>query len=133
MGYSKEITLDLPHADAVAAVKEKFKEHGFGTLTEIDVAATLDEKIGRKLEPYTILGVCNPELASRALDVHRDVGLLLPCTVVVTQGEGGAVVKALDPQVMVSVPNEEGLQPIADEAAGMIDQALDALGPKVEA
>lgn len=124
MTYGTAITLDLPFAQAVEQVKATFKAHGFGTLTEIDVRSTLQEKIDRTIEDYTILGVCNPQLASRALDVDRSIGLLLPCTVVVRGGEDGTVVEALDPQVMVTVPGEQGLQPIADEAGTLIAAAM---------
>ncbi len=127
MSYGRTITLDLPQDEAVSRVKEAFAEQGFGTLTEIDVQATLEEKLGEQMEPYRILGVCNPQLAHRALDLDRRIGLLLPCTVVVRAGDGATEVEALDPQVMVSIPDDERLRPIADEAGRRIDAALDAL------
>ncbi len=127
MDYGQSIEIELSFDDAVPKVKEAFKEQGFGTLTEIDVRATLKEKIGRDIEPYTILGTCNPDLASRALDVDRSIGLLLPCNVVVTERDGKTVVQALNPQVVVSVPDDERLKPIADEAAERIDRALTSL------
>jgi uncharacterized protein (DUF302 family) len=127
MSYGRTITLDLPQDEAVTRVKEAFKEQGFGTLTEIDVQATLKEKLGEEMEPYRILGVCNPELAHRALEIDRHIGLLLPCTVTVRTVDTGTQVQALDPQVMVSVPANEELRPIADEAARRIDAALDEL------
>jgi uncharacterized protein (DUF302 family) len=127
MSYGRTITLDLPQEEAVTRVKEAFKEQGFGTLTEIDVQATLEEKLGEEMEPYRILGVCNPELAHRALEIDRHIGLLLPCTVTVRTVGTGTQVEALDPQVMVSVPGNEELRSIADEAARRIDAALDGL------
>lgn len=127
MSYGRTIILDLPQDEAVTRVKEAFKEQGFGTLTEIDVQATLEEKLGEEMEPYRILGVCNPELAHRALEIDRHIGLLLPCTVTVRTVDTGTQVEALDPQVMVSVPGNEELRPIADEAARRIDAALDEL------
>jgi uncharacterized protein (DUF302 family) len=127
MSYGTTITLDLSYDDAVAKVKDTFKAHGFGTLTEIDVQSTLKEKLDRDIESYTILGVCNPDLASRALDIDRSIGLLLPCTVVVRGGDSGTVVEALDPQVMVSVPGDDELQPIADEAGKLIGAAMQEL------
>jgi uncharacterized protein (DUF302 family) len=127
MSYGTQIKLEMPFAAAVDTVKSTFKEHGFGTLTEIDVRATLDEKIDRTIEDYTILGVCNPQLASRALDIDRSIGLLLPCTVVVRGGDAGTIVEALDPQVMVTVPGSEQLQPIADEAEKLIRAAMEDL------
>lgn len=127
MDYGQTIELSLSYEEALPKVKEAFKEQGFGTLTEIDVRATLKEKIGRDIEPYTILGTCNPELASRALDVEREIGLLLPCNVVVTERDGKTLVQALDPQIMVTVPGRDELKPIADEAAKRIDKALASL------
>jgi uncharacterized protein (DUF302 family) len=127
MDYGRTITLDLPYDEAVTTVKETFKAHGFGTLTEIDVRATLKEKLDEDMEDYTILGVCNPNLAHRALGIDRNIGLLLPCTVVVRATDDGTLVEALDPQTMVSVPGDERLRPIADEAGEKIDAALDQL------
>jgi uncharacterized protein (DUF302 family) len=127
MGYGQTIEVQMSFDDAVEKVKEAFKEQGFGTLTEIDVQATLKEKIDRDIEPYTILGTCNPELASQALDIEREIGLLLPCNVVVTQRDGKTLVQALNPEVMVSVPNNDALKPIADEAAERMNKALSSL------
>jgi uncharacterized protein (DUF302 family) len=127
MDYGQTIEMELPYEDAVPRVKEAFKEQGFGTLTEIDVRATLKEKIDRDIEPYMILGTCNPELASKALDIEREIGLLLPCNVVVTERDGKTLVQALDPQVMVSVPGNDELKPIAAEASERIAKALESL------
>ena len=127
MGYGRTIEVDLPFDEAVPRVKEAFQEQGFGTLTEIDVQATLEQKIGRHVDPYVILGTCNPHLASRALDVEPDIGLLLPCNVVVARRGDRTFVLALDPQVMVSVPGRPELEPIADEAAERIGRALESL------
>ena len=128
MDYSMTITLDLPYEQAVPAVKAALLEQGFGVLTEIDARATLKEKLGHDMEPYVILGACNPQLAHRALDVDRQIGLLLPCNVVVrADGDARSIVSALDPQVMVTIPEREDLRPVADEAGVRIRAALDAL------
>lgn len=124
MKYGKTVTVDVPHQEAVPLVREALKEQGFGVLTEIDVRGTLQEKLGQEMEPYVILGACNPQLAHRALEVEREIGLLLPCNVVVRAGDGGTVVEALDPAVMVAVPEREELRPIAEEAGRRIDAAL---------
>lgn len=87
---------------------------------QIDVRATLQEKLGQDMEPYVILGTCNPQLAHRALAVEREIGLLLPCNVVVRAADGTTLVQALDPQVMINVPERSELQPIADDAARRI-------------
>lgn len=127
MDYATTITTDLPYTAAVEAVKQALADEGFGTLTEIDVKATLDTKIGVEIEDYIILGACNPRLAHRALEVERDIGLLLPCNVVVRAAGGSTIVQALNPQVMVNLPEREELQPIADEASRRIAAALKAL------
>ncbi|KNE82080.1 MULTISPECIES: DUF302 domain-containing protein [Streptomyces] len=128
MEYARTITLDLPYDQAVPRVKEAFADQGFGTLTEIDVRATLKNKIGEDIEDYVILGACNPHLAHRALDIEREIGLLLPCNVVVrAAGDGTTLVQALDPRVMVSVPGRSEMEPVAEEAGRRIQAALDAL------
>jgi uncharacterized protein (DUF302 family) len=128
MDYARTITLDLPYAEAVPKVKQAFQQQGFGTLTEIDVRATLKEKLDVDVEDYVILGACNPQLAHRALDVDREIGLLLPCNVVVRAVPGGqTMVHALDPTVLVAVPDNQQLAPVAEEAGARIDAALSAL------
>ena len=128
MDYAKTITLNLPYDQAVPRVKEAFKAQGFGTLTEIDVQATLSDKLDVDIEPYVILGACNPQLAHRALEVTRDIGLLLPCNVVVREHSAGSVVvQALDAGVIAAVPDVAELEPIAAEAGRRIQAALDDL------
>ena len=127
MQYATEITLDRPYEETVARVKEVFQKHGFGTLTEIDVRATLHDKLGEDIEPYVILGLCNPGLAHRAVQIEPRIGTLLPCNVVVRRARDRTVVDALDPAVMVEIPEREELQPIADEAADLVRTALDDL------
>ncbi len=127
MGYAKTIKLRLSYDEAVPRVKEAFKGKGFGTLTEIDVRATLREKLGQDIEPYLIIGTCNPTLAHRALDVERQIGLLLPCNVVVRQDGDGVIVDALDASMIASIPANAALEPIAAEAARLIGEALDEL------
>jgi len=127
MSYGHTITLDLPFPDAIAKVKDAFGTQGFGTLTEIDVQATFKQKLGQDTDPYVILGTCNPQLAHQALAIEPEIGLLLPCNVVVRRHAGTTLVQALDPQVIVQVPQRPELQPIADEAARRIQAALDSL------
>ena len=124
MKYSNTITLRLNYDEAVPKVKEAFKSKGFGTLTEIDVRATLKEKLGEDLEPYLIIGACNPHLAHRALSTEPRIGTLLPCNVVVRQQGSAVIVDALDPSIMASVTEEPALQPIAEEAARLMGEAL---------
>lgn len=128
MKYDLSITLDLPYEKAVDAVRAALKKQGFGVLTEIDVQATMREKLDVEMEPYVILGACNPPLAHRALEADRMIGLLLPCNVVVrADGDDRTLVQALDPAVMITVPEREELRPVADEAGKRIRAALDSL------
>jgi len=127
MDYGRTIRLELPYQEAVPKVKEAFKQQGFGTLTEIDVKATLKEKLSEDIQPYLILGACNPQLAHRALQIEPDIGLLLPCNIVVRADGPGTLVQALDPKIMVTVPGRAELEPIAEEAGRRIQAALDTL------
>jgi uncharacterized protein (DUF302 family) len=125
--YGLEVTFNGSFEEAVVKVKEVFQRHGFGTLCEIDVRATLREKLGEEIEPYTILGVCNPGLASRALKAEPQIGLLLPCNLLVREHQGGITVSAQDPLLMVKITENLALHPIAEEAKGKILNALHEL------
>lgn len=127
MEYGTTITTALGFDAAVARTREALAEQGFGVLTEIDVQATLKAKLDLDMEPYLILGACNPQLAHQALEVERDIGLLLPCNVVVRRAGDRTLVQALDPQVMVSLPGLPALQPVADEAGRRLNVALQAV------
>ncbi|HTJ72478.1 MAG TPA: DUF302 domain-containing protein [Actinospica sp.] len=127
MSYGTAITLDRPYANVVEQVRAALKEQGFGVLTEIDVQATMREKLGEQMEPYVILGACNPPLAHRALSADPSIGLLLPCNVVVRAHEGHTIVEALDPNVMVEVTGDASLSLVAAEASKRLNAALDAV------
>ena len=127
MDYGITIRTPVPFTEAVTRVREALKAQGFGVLTEIDVQATLRDKLGEEMEEYLILGACNPPLAHRALAADRRIGLLLPCNVVVRAEAGQTVIEALDPQTMVAVAGQPALQPVADEAAARLRAALDTL------
>ncbi len=128
MSYSISITLDDAFDTALARVREALATQGFGVLTEIDMAATLKEKLDVDVAPHVILGACNPPLAHRALQAEESIGLLLPCNVVVRGADdGGSVVEALDPQMMVGVTGNDQLAGVADEAAARIRAALESL------
>jgi uncharacterized protein (DUF302 family) len=114
----------LTFADAVARVRETLKEEGFGVLTEIDVQATLREKLGEETEPYLILGACNPPYAHRALELEPELGTLLPCNVVVYERDGATHVSAVDPISMLGIVENPDLQPVADEIRARVDRAV---------
>ena len=133
MDYGITIRTAAPFAEALARIRDALKAQGFGVLTEIDVQATLRDKLGEDMEPYLILGACNPPLAHRALAADRRIGLLLPCNVVVRTDAGQTVIEALDPQAMVTIAGDSSLQPVADEAATRLRAALDSLTDHTQA
>jgi uncharacterized protein (DUF302 family) len=114
--------------EAVTRVTEELKKEGFGVLTEIDVKATLKKKLDVDFRRYTILGACNPTLAHRALSQDADIGLLLPCNVVVQEADGGAEVAIVKPSAMFQVVEGDALQPVAEEAAERLERVIAALG-----
>src|SRR5438876_3351309 len=103
----------LRFADAVEKVRAELKTEGFGVLCEIDVQATLHEKLGVDGEPYLILGACNPTLAHQALQAEPDLGVLLPCNVVVYERRGETHISAIDPERMLSIVDNDQLRPVA--------------------
>jgi uncharacterized protein (DUF302 family) len=113
--------------DVVARVVEAFKAQGFGTLTRIDVQKTLKEKIGEEIEPYTILGMCNPHLASQSIRIVHEMGLMLPCNVLVHECGGSVHVSVQDPELMFTVLQNDALKPIAEEAKRRLSAALQSL------
>lgn len=127
MDYQHTVTVDLPYAEAVTRTREALAEQGFGILTEIDVQATMREKRDVEMEPYVILGACNPDLAHQALELDRTIGVLLPCNVVVRSTGDGSTVQVLDPQMMSAVTELPQLQPIANEAGRRLQAAMDTL------
>jgi len=130
MDYQRSITIDLPYAQAVTRTREALAEQGFGVLSEIDVQATLRDKRGVEMEPYLILGACNPDLAHQALQVDRSIGVLLPCNVVVSGRGQGSTVQILDPQLMATVTALPALQPLADEASTRLQAVLHDLSSR---
>ncbi len=122
--YGMVVTTGRTLNDAEQVLRASLAEEGFGILTEIDVAATLKNKLGVERRPYKILGACNPTLANRGLEAEEELGLLLPCNVVVYEKENHTVVGALEPQLMAEVTSNPHLQDIAEEARVRIARAL---------
>ena len=125
------ITRRLPgtaYKDAVPVVKEALAKEGFGVLTEIDVKATLKKKIDVDMAPYVILGACNPPLAHKALTADPQIGLLLPCNVIVYQGEDGSVtVSLVRPDALFSLVDDPGMSGLMGEVSAALKKAHDAI------
>src|SRR5258708_38041568 len=132
MTLTLTITMHTSFEEAVERTRKALADQGFGILTEIDVKATLKAKLDEDIEDYLILGACNPPLAHRAITVDRQIGLLLPCNVVVRTAPDASddtvIVDAMDPQVMVQLADQPGLREVADDAAAKLRAAIDALG-----
>lgn len=117
--------VNLSYADAVEKTKEALKAEGFGVLCEIDVKATLKAKLDVDRTPYVILGACNPKLAHQGLSAEPDLGLLLPCNMVVYEDEQGSVwVKAIEPAKMLSVVENPALDPVAQQVREKLEKVL---------
>ena len=129
-GYTLSATTELGVDEAAERVREELKVEGFGILCEIDVQATLKEKLGVEREPYLILGACNPPLAHRALETEPDLGTLLPCNIVVYRHSGATHVSAIDAERMLSIVDSEELVFVAAEVrrrlASVVERATQA-------
>ena len=125
--YGITRTVRAGYQPTVARVKELLKDEGFGVLTEIDVQATLKQKLGKDVEPYVILGACNPKLADRALELEPDIGLLLPCNVVVAQRDDGTRVGVVNPQSMVAFTSNPALAEVSREADERLRRVIEAV------
>jgi len=125
-GFSTRVSCG--YEEAIAQVTDELKKEGFGVLTEIDVAATLKAKLNIDKRPYRILGACNPPLANQAIDADPDIGLLLPCNVVVRQEEdGGITVAFMDPEAVLAMVNKPGVEGLAKQVKEKLLRVCDAL------
>ena len=128
--YTLTATTELGFTEAAERVRDELKAEGFGILCEIDVQATLKEKLGVDGEPYLILGACNPPLAHQALEADPDLGTLLPCNVVVYRRDGETQISAIDAERMLSIVGNEALIPVAAEVrsrlAAVVERATKA-------
>ena len=124
-GFSK--TVDLSFEDTINKVTEELKKEGFGVLTTIDVKDTLKNKIDVDFKKYTILGACNPSFAHKALLAEEEIGLLLPCNVIVYEKEDKSAVSFFNPALMSKVVENEALNPIADEVKEKLQRVFDSI------
>ncbi len=125
--YGLRVLLDVSLSEAEDRARSALGAEGFGILTEIDVQATLKRKIDVDRPAYKILGACHPALANRALNAEEEIGLLLPCNVVVYEAEAGTIVEALDPGIMSSVTDSPEMAEIATEAREKLTRAMESL------
>jgi uncharacterized protein (DUF302 family) len=126
--YFFKTVVDLPYEEAIKKVTEALAAEGFGILTEIDVKATLKEKLDVDFRNYIILGACNPPFAYQTLQIEEQIGLMLPCNVVVQDGEDGtSIVSALNPGVAMESVQNSDLEPIAGEVAQKLRNVIDGL------
>lgn len=132
-GYRFGTTLAVPFDEAIERTTEALKAEGFGVLTTIDVRQTLKEKLDIDFEPYVILGACNPQLAHRALLAEHELGLLLPCNVIVHEHAGTSVVSVVDPAQMLGVVGDNPeLLAVAAEARERLRRVVATLGRTTE-
>ena len=128
-GYGFGTTLSVPFDEAIDRTTAALKAEGFGVLTTIDVQQTLQEKLDVDFEPYVILGACNPQLAYRGLQAEHELGLLLPCNVIVHEHAGKSVVSIVDPTQMLGVVRDNSaLWAVAAEAGERLRRVVAALG-----
>lgn len=125
--YGFRATLNIPYQAAIEKATAALKAEGFGVLTEIDVKATLKQKLDADFRRYVILGACNPSLAYQALQSELEIGLLLPCNVIVYEENGGSVVSIVDPLSMLGVVDSPALDPVAREAQTRLQRVIEAL------
>jgi uncharacterized protein (DUF302 family) len=124
MNYGISKLVNLTYEEAINRVTEELKKEGFGVLTTIDVKETLKKKLGVDLDKYIILGACNPPFAYKALQAEYDLGLLLPCNVVVYERDGKVFVSAFDPMVMTQIIDNPALKEIAQEVRKKLERVI---------
>lgn len=125
--YGMRTRVNIPFEQAVEHTKTALKAEGFGVLMEIDVRKTIKEKLNKDVPNYLILGACNPPLAYQALLTEQELGIMLPCNVIIYEKEGGVVVSAMNPATALSVVRNEELQEVAKEAQSRLQHAIDSL------
>lgn len=125
--YRFSTTFSGSFDDAIIKVTEELSKEGFGVLTEIDVKAVMKKKLDLDKRPYTILGACNPVLADKAITAEADIGLLLPCNVLVREEDGSIVVSFMDPSAVLTLVDKEEVKDLAAEVRGKLERVRDAI------
>ncbi len=127
--YGFSVQVNGSFDETIGKVTEALASEGFGVLTEIDVKATLKKKIDVDRKPYTILGACNPKLANQAINADPDIGLLLPCNVLVREEDDGAItVSFMDPAAVLGLVEQEGVKDLAAQVRAKLEKVRDQLG-----
>ena len=124
-GYKKEV--NLPYDKAVAKAREEMSKEGFGVLTEVDVKATLKKKLNVDYDDYIILGACNPPFAYQALQIKKDVGLMMPCNIIVYADKGKTFVVAAMPTVLMNLVQDDRLKPVAEQIEAKLKKIVDSV------
>lgn len=124
-GFTKE--LDIPYETVIELAREALKKEGFGVLTEIDVKEKMKEKLGRDMKKYIILGACNPPNAYKAILAEENIGLMLPCNVIVYEKDGKTVLSVIRPAVAMQMIDNVELQKLAQAVEGQLKKAFDAI------
>lgn len=127
MEYGISRTIDRPFDEVNSDVRTALTEHGFGIVSEIDMQATLRNKIGVEIDSQIILGACNPQYAHRSLQIEPSIGLLLPCNVVIRKTEAGTVVEMINPEMLVQITDNPEMKQIANEVTENLAAALASL------
>src|SRR5512140_3646493 len=127
MEYGISKTVSLGYDEAVKKVTEELAKEGFGVLTTIDVKETLKKKLDVDFNRYVILGACNPPFAYKALQIEEQVGLLLPCNVIVMEKEGKTVISAFDPMEMTILMENDAMRPVAEEVRSKLKRVIDRM------
>jgi len=130
--YAMKGKVNVSVVETEKRVRHALSEEGFGVLTEIDVSAVFEKKLGKSFRPYRILGACNPNLAHQALSADSDIGLLLPCNLVIQQGadEGTSLVSIMDPVMQLGITGSDSVRPLAEEVRVKLQRVLDAVVDK---
>jgi uncharacterized protein (DUF302 family) len=124
MSYTIDRVINADFDTVEARTRKALENHGFGVLTEIDVKATLKKKIGAEIDPYKILGACNPKMAHQALQLEPKVGAMLPCNVILRQTADGVMVSAIDPVASMQAIDNAKLKEVAGQVREMLSQAI---------
>ena len=131
INYGKSLSIDLPFDQTVDRVKSLLSREGFGVLCDIDVSQTLREKTGSDFRPYRIIGACNPSLALQGLSRESQLGLLLPCNVVVQRENGRTTVSAVDTRSLLSLVGNPELEPVAEDVNARLQRVLEGIAEVV--